>query len=229
MKSRARWPPATARCWWSTPRRASKRRASPTATRPPSSASKWCRSSTRSTCRRPIRRASSRKSKRSSASRPTVRSWCPARRARASRNCIEQLIERIPQPKGDPEAPLQALIVDSWFDNYVGVVTLVRIFNGTLKVNDKIRVMSTGRAHQVDKMGRFTPKSVAGARVRPRRRGLRHRGHQGNRRRAGRRHHHARIQAGRRSRCRASSRSSRACSPACSRSSRTTTTSSAMR
>jgi GTP-binding protein LepA len=73
---------------------------------------------------------------------------------------IEQLIERIPQPKGDPDAPLQALIVDSWFDNYVGVVTLVRIVNGTLKVNDKIRVMSTGRAHLVDKIGRFTPKSV---------------------------------------------------------------------
>ncbi len=73
---------------------------------------------------------------------------------------IERLIERIPQPKGDPDAPLQALIVDSWFDNYVGVVTLVRIFNGTLKVNDKIRVMSTGRSHQVDKLGRFTPKSV---------------------------------------------------------------------
>jgi GTP-binding protein LepA len=73
---------------------------------------------------------------------------------------IEQLIERIPQPKGDPDAPLQALIVDSWFDNYVGVVTLVRIFNGTLKVGEKIRVMSTGRTHTVDKMGRFTPKSV---------------------------------------------------------------------
>jgi len=73
---------------------------------------------------------------------------------------IEQLIERIPAPKGDPDAPLQALIVDSWFDNYVGVVTLVRIVNGTLKVNDKIRVMSTGRAHLVDKLGRFTPKSI---------------------------------------------------------------------
>ena len=73
---------------------------------------------------------------------------------------IEQLIERIPPPKGDPDAPLQALIVDSWFDNYVGVVTLVRVINGTLKVDDKIRVMSTGRAHQVDKLGRFTPKSV---------------------------------------------------------------------
>jgi len=73
---------------------------------------------------------------------------------------IEQLIERIPQPKGDPDAPLQALIVDSWFDNYVGVVTLVRIVTGTMKVGEKVRVMSTGRSHQVDKLGRFTPKSV---------------------------------------------------------------------
>jgi len=80
---------------------------------------------------------------------------------------LERLIERIPQPKGDPAAPLQALIVDSWFDNYVGVVTLVRIVNGTIKVNDKIRVMSTGRAHQVDKLGRFTPKSVPASSLGP--------------------------------------------------------------
>jgi len=73
---------------------------------------------------------------------------------------IERLIERIPAPKGDPNAPLQALIVDSWFDNYVGVVTLVRIVNGSIKAGDKIRVMSTGRSHLVDKVGRFTPKSV---------------------------------------------------------------------
>jgi GTP-binding protein LepA len=73
---------------------------------------------------------------------------------------LEAIVERIPEPKGDPEAPLQALIVDSWFDNYVGVVSLVRIFNGTLRTGDKIRVMSTGRWWQVDKLGRFTPKSV---------------------------------------------------------------------
>jgi GTP-binding protein LepA len=73
---------------------------------------------------------------------------------------LETLVQRIPPPKGNADAPLQALIVDSWFDNYVGVVTLVRIFNGSIKVNDKIRVMSTGRTHQVDKLGRFTPKSV---------------------------------------------------------------------
>jgi len=80
---------------------------------------------------------------------------------------IEQLIERIPAPKGDPAAPLQALIVDSWFDNYVGVVTLVRVVNGTLKVNDKVRVMSTGRAHLVDKLGRFTPKSIPARELAP--------------------------------------------------------------
>jgi GTP-binding protein LepA len=80
---------------------------------------------------------------------------------------LETLVARIPQPKGDPDAPLQALIVDSWFDNYVGVVTLVRIFNGTLKVNDKIRVMSTGRTHQIDKLGRFTPKSVPASTLGP--------------------------------------------------------------
>jgi GTP-binding protein LepA len=73
---------------------------------------------------------------------------------------LEALILRIPAPKGDPEAPLQALIVDSWFDNYVGVVSLVRVMNGTLKLGDKFRVMSTGRSHTADKLGRFMPKSV---------------------------------------------------------------------
>ena len=74
---------------------------------------------------------------------------------------LETLIKRIPPPTGDPAAPLQALIIDSWFDNYVGVVSLVRVFNGEVKQGDKIRVMSTGRAWPVDKVGRFTPKSIA--------------------------------------------------------------------
>ena len=73
---------------------------------------------------------------------------------------LEELIRRIPAPKGDPEAPLQALIIDSWFDNYVGVVSLVRVMNGSLKTGDKIRVMAAGRTHTVDKLGRFTPKSI---------------------------------------------------------------------
>jgi GTP-binding protein LepA len=73
---------------------------------------------------------------------------------------LEAIVARIPPPQGDPAASLQALIVDSWFDNYVGVVSLVRVVNGTLRTGEKIRVMSTGRSHQIDKLGRFTPKSV---------------------------------------------------------------------
>jgi GTP-binding protein LepA len=73
---------------------------------------------------------------------------------------LEALVKRIPAPKGDPQAPLQALIIDSWFDNYVGVVSLVRVMHGSLKTGDKLRIMSTGRSHTADKLGRFTPKSV---------------------------------------------------------------------
>jgi GTP-binding protein LepA len=75
---------------------------------------------------------------------------------------LEALVRRIPPPKGAEDAPLQALIVDSWFDNYVGVVSLVRIFNGVLKRGDKIRVMSTGRSWEADRVGHFTPKRVDG-------------------------------------------------------------------
>ena len=73
---------------------------------------------------------------------------------------LEALIKRIPAPKGDPDGALQALIIDSWFDNYVGVVSLVRVMNGSLKTRDKIRIMSTGRSHEVDRLGRFTPKAI---------------------------------------------------------------------
>ncbi|HEY6644888.1 translation elongation factor 4 [Povalibacter sp.] len=74
---------------------------------------------------------------------------------------LEELVRRVPAPKGDPDGPLQALIIDSWFDNYVGVVSLVRVMNGSLRSGAKIRIWSTGRAHSVDKLGRFTPKSLA--------------------------------------------------------------------
>src|SRR6201994_522272 len=73
---------------------------------------------------------------------------------------LEQLVQRIPAPKGDPSAPLQALIIDSWFDNYVGVVSLVRVVNGSLKSGEKIKVMSTGRSHLVDRLGRNQPKAA---------------------------------------------------------------------
>ncbi len=73
---------------------------------------------------------------------------------------LEQLVELIPAPVGDPEAPLQALIIDSWFDNYLGVVSLVRVKQGTLNKKQKIRIMSVGRQYQVDNVGIFTPKRV---------------------------------------------------------------------
>jgi len=73
---------------------------------------------------------------------------------------LEELIQRIPPPGGNADAPLKVLIVDSWFDNYVGVVSLVRIVDGRLSRRDKIRVMSTGRDFQVEKLGIFTPKPV---------------------------------------------------------------------
>src|SRR5499425_1321328 len=71
---------------------------------------------------------------------------------------LEAIIRRIPAPQGDADAPVQALIIDSWFDNYVGVVSLVRVMNGALKTGERIRVVSTGRSHNVDRLGRFTPK-----------------------------------------------------------------------
>ena len=73
---------------------------------------------------------------------------------------LEELVRRIPPPVGDAEAPLQALIIDSWFDNYVGVVSLVRVVEGALRSGQKMTVMSTGRTFQVDSMGIFSPKPV---------------------------------------------------------------------
>lgn len=72
---------------------------------------------------------------------------------------LEQVVAKIPAPLGDPGAPLKALIVDSWFDNYVGVVMLVRVIDGTLKPKDKMRLMSTGATHLCEQVGIFTPKS----------------------------------------------------------------------
>ena len=71
---------------------------------------------------------------------------------------LEAIVDRIPAPKGNPDGPLQALIIDSWFDNYVGVVSLVRVMNGKLPKRSKITVMSTGRSYQADRVGCFTPK-----------------------------------------------------------------------
>ncbi|MEO0616528.1 MAG: translation elongation factor 4 [Pseudomonadota bacterium] len=71
---------------------------------------------------------------------------------------LERIVRDIPPPQGSADEPLQALIIDSWFDNYVGVVSLVRIVNGTLRKGEKVRIMSTASAHIVDRLGCFTPK-----------------------------------------------------------------------
>src|SRR5438477_2146859 len=74
---------------------------------------------------------------------------------------LEAVIARIPPPKGDQSAPLQALIIDSWFDNYVGVVMLVRVMEGTLRPRDRILLMASGATYNCEQVGVFTPKSVA--------------------------------------------------------------------
>jgi GTP-binding protein LepA len=84
---------------------------------------------------------------------------CSAKTGEGVQDVLEAMIAKVPPPKGDPNAPLQGLIVDSWFDNYVGVVMLVRIFNGTLKPKDKILFMATGAQHLTEHVGVFTPKS----------------------------------------------------------------------
>ena len=85
---------------------------------------------------------------------------CSAKTGLGVDGVLEKIVTEIPAPEGDPDAPLQALIIDSWFDNYQGVVSLVRIKHGELKAGDKMKVMSTGQAHIVDKIGIFTPKQT---------------------------------------------------------------------
>ena len=83
---------------------------------------------------------------------------CSAKTGEGISEILEELVLQVPPPEGDVDAPLQALIIDSWFDNYLGVVSLVRVVQGTLKVKDKIMAKSLGKAHVVDSVGVFTPK-----------------------------------------------------------------------
>ncbi|AJC48332.1 elongation factor 4 [Allofrancisella guangzhouensis] len=83
---------------------------------------------------------------------------CSAKTGIGVEDVLETIVAKVPPPVGNPDNRLQALIIDSWFDNYLGVVSLVRIKNGTLKIGEKIKVMSTGNSYQVDKVGVFTPK-----------------------------------------------------------------------
>ncbi len=86
---------------------------------------------------------------------------CSAKSGLNVEDVIEDLVANIPAPEGDPDAPLQALIIDSWFDAYLGVVSLIRVKNGSIKKGDKIHIKSTGRDHLVDGIGIFTPKMTA--------------------------------------------------------------------
>lgn len=83
---------------------------------------------------------------------------CSAKSGMGVEDVLERLVQTIPAPEGDIDAPLQALIIDSWFDNYLGVVSLVRVKHGRIKKGDKVLVKSTGKQHQVDSVGFFTPK-----------------------------------------------------------------------
>ncbi|MBA5635626.1 elongation factor 4 [Duganella sp. LX20W] len=86
---------------------------------------------------------------------------CSAKTGLGVEDVLESIIAKVPPPKGDKDAPLQALIIDSWFDNYVGVVMLVRVVNGTLKPKEKIRLMATDSVQLVEDIGIFSPRSVS--------------------------------------------------------------------
>lgn len=85
---------------------------------------------------------------------------CSAKTGIGIEDVLEEIVSKVPAPEGDPDAPLKALIVDSWFDNYQGVVSLVRVMQGKLTAKDKIKIMSNGAIHQADDVGIFTPKQT---------------------------------------------------------------------
>ncbi len=83
---------------------------------------------------------------------------CSAKTGEGVIDVLEEIVRRVPPPRGNAEEPLKALIIDSWFDNYVGVISLIRVMDGRMSRRDKIRVMSTGRNFQIERLGVFTPK-----------------------------------------------------------------------
>ncbi len=88
---------------------------------------------------------------------------CSAKTGEGVRDVLEAVVKHIPAPRGDAQKPLKALIIDAWFDNYVGVVMLVRVVDGVLRAKDKIRLMATGATYLCEEVGVFTPKSLSRA------------------------------------------------------------------
>src|SRR5689334_20887053 len=85
---------------------------------------------------------------------------CSAKSGVGIHDVLEAVVKRLPAPKGDRNAPLKALLVDAWYDQYLGVVVLVRVFDGTLKVGQRVKMMQTGATYQIDKLGVFRPKQT---------------------------------------------------------------------
>ncbi len=92
---------------------------------------------------------------------------CSAKTGLGIHEVLEAIVHRLPPPKGDAAAPLKALLVDAWYDQYLGVVVLVRVFDGTLKVGQKVKMMQTGAEYQIDRLGVFRPKQTDVAELGP--------------------------------------------------------------
>ncbi len=90
---------------------------------------------------------------------------CSAKTGEGVRDVLEEVVAKVPPPKGDVDAPLKALVIDAWFDNYVGVVMLVRVVDGMLRAKEKIRLMATGAEYLCEQVGVFTPKSLQRAQL----------------------------------------------------------------
>ena len=194
-RSAARSPPARARCWWSMPARVSRRRPWPTPITRSRPTTRSSRSSTRSTCRRPTPSACRKEIEDVIGIDTSDAVRVSAKTGLGIDELLEAMVKRLPPPKGDRNAPLKALLVDSWYDPYLGVVTLVRVQDGVLKKGMRIRMMAAARVLRPRQGRHLRAQGDRRGRARPGRDRLHHRRHQDHRRLQGRRHHHRRPQA----------------------------------
>ena len=185
-------------------RRASRRRRSPTPISPSRTTSRSSRSSTRSTCPARSPKRPGARSRTSSGSTRATRSWRARRRAPASTRSSRRSCIGCRAPTGDPDAPLKALIFDSWYDPYRGVIILTRVIDGVLQPGQKIRFMANGQEYSVEQVGVFSPKPLPATELGVGEVGLHLRRHQERRRRQDRRHDHRRGATRRPSRSRGS-------------------------